>query len=242
MKTLIWAHRGASAYAPENTLEAFELAAKMGADGIELDIHRSKDGVIVVSHDGTIGRCAKDGSGEISQQTYAELSRYNYNNGMEDKYPHCSLPTLDDVYKLLKSTDLTINVEIKHGGIDFIRSINECTLAHGMADRVVYSSFDHKALCDMKSVNADTFCAPLHGTGIEEPWNYAKTLGSQAIHPIIWDVYSSPDYVKKAHEAGIRVHVWTVDDEENIKRLIDLGVDAIITNKPDIALKCLKEG
>ena len=241
MKTLVWAHRGASAYAPENTLEAIRLAVEMGSDGVEIDVHRTLDGVIVVSHDGNIERCS-NGKGAISEMTYSELVKYNYNKGMDKKYPYCKIPTLAEVYEVLKDTGLWLNVEIKHGGKEFIRDIMECTHKGGMKDRVVYSSFVHEALKDMKEIDPDAFTAPLYGGNeIFEVWNYAISLGCKAVHPHIANVYAIEGYVEKCHQAGIRVHPWTIDDEININNLISLKVDAIITNRPDVVLKCVNK-
>ena len=108
-RTLVWAHRGASAYAPENTLPAFQLAAEMNADGIELDVHLSADGKLIVCHDTWIDRTS-NGSGEISKMTLEELRKYSFNNKME-KYGFVPVPTLEEVYELLAPTGLTVNVD-----------------------------------------------------------------------------------------------------------------------------------
>ena len=111
MPTAIWAHRGASAYAPENTLEAIELALRMGADGIELDVHRTRDGKLVVIHDETVDRTS-NGSGYVKDMTCAELKKLDFSNGFE-KYRGARIPTLKEVYGMLRSTQALINVEIK---------------------------------------------------------------------------------------------------------------------------------
>ncbi|MBQ1848254.1 MAG: glycerophosphodiester phosphodiesterase [Clostridia bacterium] len=241
MKTLVLAHRGASAYAPENTLEAFRLAAEMHADGIELDVYKTADGQIAVSHDNRLGRCAKDGTGTVTEQTMDQLLKYNFNNGMDEKYPVCRIPTLGQVYDLLYDTGLIVNVEIKMQGYDFVRMIDECAKAHKMCDRVIYSSFLHYALYDMKRIDPDAFTAPLHGGELFEPWNYAKTFGAKAIHPHLGPVFGIENYVSDCHKAGIRIHPWTVDAEEDLRKMFELGVDAVITNRPDVALAIRKE-
>ena len=236
IKTQIWAHRGASAYAPENTLQAFELAVEMRADGIELDVHMTADGHLAVCHDGTTDRTS-DGSGKISDMTLAELRRYSYVSGFGEKYGHVPLPTLDDVYKLIKPTGLVINTELKASGEGFLHLINECEEINGMRGRVIYSSFNHFTLTALQKINPEAFVAPLYSEGIVLPWQYAASFGARALHPHFSSVYALENYVPDSHAMGIRVHAWTADSEADIIRLLDLGVDAIITNRPDIALR-----
>ena len=124
-RTLVWGHRGASGYAPENTMAAFEKAVEMGADGIELDVQLTKDGELVVIHDETIDRVS-DGSGWVKDFTYAKLIKHNFNR-THPEYEHAQIPTLEEVYALIKPTDLTINVEIKTGVV-FYPEIEERVL------------------------------------------------------------------------------------------------------------------
>ena len=107
MKTQVWAHRGASAYAPENTLEAFRLAAEMGADGVELDVQLSRDGELVVAHDETIDRVS-NGTGYIKDYTLAQLKKLSFNRLFPD-FKDARIPTLKEVYELLKPAGLTVN-------------------------------------------------------------------------------------------------------------------------------------
>ena len=109
-KTLVWAHRGASGYAPENTMEAFRMAEEMGADGIELDVQMTKDGELVIIHDETINRVC-DGKGWVKDFTLAQLRKYNFNK-THPEYLRCEIPTLEEVYAWIKTTNLTVNVEI----------------------------------------------------------------------------------------------------------------------------------
>ena len=107
-KTKVWAHRGASGYAPENTLDAFRKAVEMGADGIELDVQMTKDGELVVIHDETIDRVS-NGKGWVKDYTYEELKKFNFNK-THLEYTKEEIPTLEQVYRLIKLTNLTINV------------------------------------------------------------------------------------------------------------------------------------
>ncbi len=237
-RTLIQGHRGASAYAPENTLPAFKMAAEMNADGIELDVHLTKDGEIVVCHDAQIDRTS-DGIGSICDYTLEDLKKFSFHGAFAEKYHGTKIPTLDEVFELVKSMcshDFKVNIELKDAGFEFVRAVKECTYRNQMQNNVIYSSFTFENLTDMLKIDADAFVAPLYGS-MENPWDYAKSIGAKAIHPNWQDVVNNDGYVDKAHELGIRVHPWTVDDENVIRRLAELGVDEIISNKPDVALK-----
>ena len=234
----IFAHRGASAYAPENTLESFALAAEMKADGIELDVQFTKDGEIVVCHDETLDRTS-DGHGWLKDYTLAELKALHFNK-THPEYKDARIPTLREVFELMKSTGLLINVELKTGIFTY-DGIEEKTAALtrelGMEEQVFYSSFNHFSVRKMKEL------APFAGAGLlyaDRPIGvvpYAKNVvGADALHPAVYHM-SEPDYVKAAHEAGLRVRVWTVDGADLIRQMAGLGVDAIFTNEPDIALR-----
>ena len=143
-RTKVWAHRGASGYAPENTLEAFQKAIEQNADGIELDVQMTKDGELVVIHDETIDRVC-EGSGWVKDFTYGKLCRFHFNK-THPEYEHAQIPTLEEVYALIKPTDLTINVEIKTGVVfypEIEKRVLELTARMGMEERVLYSSFNH---------------------------------------------------------------------------------------------------
>ena len=142
--SFVLAHRGASGHAPENTLEAFRLAMEMGADGFELDVHVSKDGELIVIHDENVKRTT-NGEGLIKDMTLAEIKALDACKGME-AYRGAKIPTLREVYELIRDTDHIVNVEIKTDDI-FYPQIEEKCLAleaeMGMKGRIVYSSFNH---------------------------------------------------------------------------------------------------
>ena len=144
MNTQIYAHRGASGYAPENTLEAFELAAKMGAQGVELDVHITKDGYLVVAHDETIDRVS-DGTGFIRDMTLEELKRFTFNK-THPEYKDARIPTLKEVFDLLRPTGLFINIEMKNSVYDY-PNLEQKTIdlarEENMIQRVIFSSFNH---------------------------------------------------------------------------------------------------
>lgn len=236
METSIWAHRGASAYAPENTMEAFILAHKMGADGIELDIHLSKDGQLVVAHDETVDRCS-NGKGYIIDKTLRELLELDFSNG-KDSYSNTRIPTLEQVLELIKSSGLYLNIEIKNG-IVIYEGIEEKTLKlvsdMGLEDKVIYSSFNHYSLSIIKKLNPKALIGLLYSEAMVDPYVYAKHLGAEAIHPY-YKTLMIPGTIENCKKHGIKIHTWTVDERDHIIWLLKGKVDAVITNRPDLAV------
>lgn len=234
MKTRVWAHRGASDYAPENTLEAFALAVKQGADGVELDVQMTKDGKLVVAHDETIDRVS-DGSGRIIDHTLSELREFNFNK-THAEYASVRIPTLKEVYELLQPTGLTVNVELKTG-IVLYQGLEEKVLKLAkkmdMEDRVIYSSFYHKSLIRLKKLDPSVKTGILYSDGWLDVVKYGKRLHAAALHPAAYHLQSEK-FVKQAKEQGLRLNVWTVNRKEDMELLTKLGVNAIITNRPDV--------
>ncbi len=234
-KTLIFAHRGASAYRPENTFPAFELAAEMGADGVELDVHFTKDKRVVVIHDEKIDRTS-NGQGMITEYTLDELRQFDFGYKFYGERRGIPISTLDEIYELLEPKGLIVNVEIKSADDEIPSACDRIAKAYNMQNKVIYSSFDHLQLARMKQVNSEAFTAPLYGFNMLNPWNYAKDMGALAVHPRNSLLSKLDRYVERCHEEGIRVHAWTANREDEISELLNLGCDAIITNYPDIAI------
>lgn len=242
MNTMVWAHRGASEYAPENTLVSFEKAAEMGADGVELDVQLTSDGELVVAHDESLERVS-DGSGWIKDHTLAELRRLNFNR-THPEYETARIPLLDEVYDLLKPTGLTVNVELKTG-IFWYRGIEEkvleLTARKGMEERVIYSSFNHYTLRHLRREKPDIRTGLLYSDNWIDVAPYAREKAKvNALHPALYHL-TDPDYAAAAHAYGLAVHVWTVNEEEHMRLCRDMGVEAIITNRPDVCRRVLQE-
>ncbi len=237
MKTLIWAHRGASGYAPENSMEAFRLANHQQADGIELDIHMTRDGHLVVAHDETIDRCS-NGTGRIIDMTLKELLTYDFSNGMSD-YKNIKIPTLEEVLHFVKGTGMTVNIEIKSGVVNY-EGIEEkaakLVSKMGMKKRVIYSSFNHYSLMLVKQIDSSIPIGLLYTEAMVDPHIYASHLKAEAIHPFYYTL-AVPDTVARCKENGIKVNPWTVNTAEHIGWMYKEGVNAIITNYPDVAFK-----
>ena len=234
-KTLVWAHRGASAYAPENTLKAFQMAADLKADGIELDVQKTKDGKLVVIHDETLDRVSRT-SGWVKDITYERLKNINVN----EKFPQFGkqyVPTLEEVYELLCPTDLLINVELKTGVIFYPEiedQVLEVTKQMGMQKRVIYSSFNHYSIRKIKRLQADAVTGLLYQDGMIDVCSYAKqTVQADALHPAIYNV-QYPDFFAKCRRHGLKVHVWTVNEEKHMRLLCENETDAMITNDPKL--------
>lgn len=236
-RSLVWAHRGASGYAPENTLEAFKLAVEMGADGVELDVQLTKDNQIVVIHDEWIDRTS-NGKGWVKDMTLEELRKYNYNK-THPEYEHADIPTLREVYELLKPTGLTVNVELKTGVVfydDLERKVIELTKEMGMEDRVLYSSFNHYTCVKIHELEPEAYVGFLYSDGIIDIAQYAKNYGANALHPALYNL-QYPNYMKDAAQNGLDVNVWTVNEPEHLVMASQMKVNALITNYPDRALK-----
>jgi len=237
-RTLVWAHRGADAYEPENTLESFKLAVDMKADGVELDVHFSKDGHIIVLHDEKIDRTS-NGQGLVTDYTLEQLKFFDFGCKFYKELRGTKVPTLDEVYALLAPTGLTVNVEIKSENPDMSAALIECAKKYDMLDKVIYSSFNHLQLSVMKKLDEKALIAPLYGFNMVNAWNYCEDMNAFASHPKSNQIRLFEGYVEKCHKKGIRVHPWTVDTVEDAKFLADCGVDALITNKPDLIREAL---
>ncbi len=226
----LWAHRGASGHAPENTMPAFELAQMLGADGIELDVQLTRDKVPVVIHDEWVDRVS-DGSGLVKDYTLEELRTLNVNR-IFPAYGKVCIPTLEEVYDFVKGTDLLINLELKNSAI-FYEGLEEMVLRMAeekeLADRIIYSSFNHYSMQRLRVLQPTARIAFLYSDGILGVADYAAKYGAYAVHPSLKNT-EYPDVVRTCHERGIRVHVWTVNEEADFERMQRLGADAVITN------------
>ncbi len=240
MATKIWAHRGASAYAPENTIPAFKMALEMGVDGIELDVHESSDGKLMVIHDETLDRTS-NGKGRVVDMTCQELKKLDFSNGNE-KFKNARIPMLREVYGLVKNTNITINVEVKSDIVIYYGIWNkliELEREMGMQGRIVYSSFNHYVLMKLREVDPSCKIGLLYSNGLVDPWVYANHLKAEAIHPHYLVALKAEGLISGCRKAGIDVNAWTVNDKDAMRELIDANINAIITNYPDVALELL---
>ncbi|MBQ6654273.1 MAG: glycerophosphodiester phosphodiesterase [Erysipelotrichaceae bacterium] len=235
--TRIFGHRGASGYAPENTLESFALAAQQNAEGVELDVQLSRDGEVVVIHDETIDRTS-DHQGRVMFHTLEELKSFNFNNHNPD-YPFCAIPTLREVFELLKPTPLMINVELKTGIFPY-PGIEEKVISlveeFGMEDRIIYSSFNHYSVAKIRQVKPEAYCGMLHTDCFIDMAHYAREHQMNALHPAFW-LLADQNYVSQARDYGLDINSWTINEDEYIDAALRLGINVLITNYPDRALE-----
>ncbi len=227
---LIFGHRGASADAPMNTLPAFELAVDQGADGIELDVHLSADGELVVIHDATVD-ATTDGTGEVGALTLAQLQELDAGAWFDARYTGTRVPTLAEVFDAVGDR-LFINVEIKapHGqGAE--AKVAALIREHGLQRRVIVSSFNPILLKAFRDKAADIPIGYLYAPGIP-PQVSQLMMGvpHEARHPM----YTLVDavYMEQARRFGYRVNTWTVNATDEAQWLAALNVDAIITDHP----------
>lgn len=239
---LIWGHRGASGHAPENTLPAFKMAADMGADGVELDIQMTSDGVIVVCHDETIDRTSS-GAGWLKDITFDELRRLDFSNG-NSAYEGVKIPTMEEVFDLLDPTGLVINIEIKTGIVFYDRieeKILELTKRKGWEDRVIYSSFNHYTVRRIKELDPAAKVGLLYADGPIDMPGYGHRLGADALHPAFYNL-QYPQFMEDSRRYGLDINVWTVNSEKELLACREYGVNAVITNYPAKARKLYESG
>lgn len=234
-KSEIYAHRGFSKIAPENTMAAFQEAIQVDADGIELDVHLTRDGEIVVIHDETIDRTT-NGTGWIKDLTLGEIRACSAGSWFSPYFAQERVPTLAEVLELLEPTSLWLNIELKNNIIRYPK-LEEKVLKEidcfGFQKRVILSSFNHFSLHHLHSIRPHLPLGVLYECNLMDPWDYAIQLGASAIHPFFPTV--DEEIVRRSHEAGIAIRPFTVDEPIYQKMLFEWGVDALITNDPSVA-------
>lgn len=232
--TEVWAHRGASGYAPENTIPAFELALEQGADAFELDVQLTRDDHVVVIHDETLERTTT-GAGWVADHSLDDLRTLDASAG-RDEYAGVRIPTLAEVFELVRDTPTRLNIELKNSRMAYMgleERVLELVASWGMADRVILSTFNHYSLRRLVALGATQPLGALYSEPLWKPWAYASRLGATALHPSM--AATRRKIVDKSHEHGLAVHVWTVNEPDDVTRMIRLGVDAVITNYPNLA-------
>ena len=229
--TLVLAHRGANRSAPENTLAAFARAVELGADGVELDIHRTSDGALVVRHD------ADTPAGLLPELSFAEIRA-----GLPE------VPSLGDTLDVCAG--VLVNVEIKNSPRDAdwdpsdraAELLVELLAAREGRDRVLVSSFNLASVDRVRSLAPDVPTALLTwGKDPLEGLLLAEAHGHGALHPDLLSVAGAgaAAAATRAHERGLEVNVWTVNDPAELARLAAAGIDGLITDVPDVALQAL---
>jgi glycerophosphoryl diester phosphodiesterase len=241
-RPLIYSHRGASAYAPENTLSAFRLAAELGADGIEFDVKVTRDGRVIVLHDQTLDRTTS-GSGNFKNYDFDDLRKLDAGIKFPDKFRNERIPTLEEVFEAVGGR-LSINIELTNyatPGDDLIEKIAAILEQVDDHSKIMFSSFNWGNLKKARNLCPDIPCGLLAMPGIAGWFSRSFLAGNvphEAIHPYFSDV--NVNYVTRIHQQGKKVNVWTINDPEEMLRLMRIGVDMIMTDDPPLAIKTLR--
>ncbi len=231
----IWAHRGASGYAPENTIAAFKKAIELKADGIEFDVQMTKDGQLVVIHDETLERVSGI-KGWVKDYNLEELKNINVNLNFKEQ-GKMYIPTLEEVLLLIKENDLEINVELKNGVV-FYENIEEKTISllkkMNLSKRAIISSFNHYSVLKAKELEPDLRVAFIFSDGYIDMPKYGKKYEVYSLHPALYNI-QYPEFLNKCKENKIKVNTWTVNEEKYFILAYEMGIDGIFTNYPDLA-------
>lgn len=252
-RPLVMAHQGGADLAPSNTMAAFRNAAQMGVDVLELDVHTTKDGVVVVIHDATVDRTT-NGVGSVHDLTLSELQKldagYRFSPDNGQTFPFrgqgVAIPTLQEVLSAFPA--LRINIEIKQADPPMEQAVAELIQQAGAQNRVLVVASNQDVIERFRALMPDV------ATGASESevrgFFYAQTLRVSAFYRPTADALQvpenfgsiqvlSPHFVQAAHAREVAVHAWTINDPEAMRRLLAMGVDGIITDRPDLALEVL---
>jgi glycerophosphoryl diester phosphodiesterase len=251
----VFAHRGGAALAPENTLAAFERGLAFGADGIELDVHLSRDGAVVVHHDATVDRTT-DGRGAVSSLTAAELARldagFRFQDAAAGGHPFRGLgigvPRLADV--LSRFRDARVIIELKGSSVPLALATVDVIRREDAVERVCIGS---SRLAGLRAVRAVEPAIATSAAREEVRWAvYWAWIGRPPSRQAKYAAFQvpelagptrvvSPRFVDLARRSGRPVQVWTVNQEDDARRLIGWGVQALITDRPDIMVPVVQE-
>ena len=242
-KILNLGHRGFENRAPENTIAAFRLAMAEGADGVELDVHISKDGHLVVIHDPTVDRTT-NGSGKVSRMTLAELKQFDAGSTFSPHFAGERIPTLDEVFDALPR-DAIVAVELKsYNAFDTVaRKVIETIERHRADDRVILLSYNPIALHHCKSIRPDLPVMPIH----QPDWHgwlleflRMTWMCEPDARAYEWfSLQKHPEWIARDNKKGIAVFSGTTHSEEEMRAVKDLGVVGIITSDPAVLKKIL---
>jgi glycerophosphoryl diester phosphodiesterase len=243
-RPLIFAHRGASHDAPENTMAAFLLAAELGADGIEFDVQLARDGEVVVIHDFSL-ESTTDGHGRVANKALDELKRLDAGSWLGPESAGQRIPTLQEVVEGVGHR-LLLNIELKTTSLrakDLVAEVVRSVEDHNLLDRVVVSSFNHLVLWQVGRLNPAIQLGLLYAPDapLSSRTAWARHLvRPDALHPHYSIV--NDEYVRWARQHGYRIHTWTVNDPDDAQDLTRWGVDIIITDRPDVIAAAVHAG
>ncbi len=252
-KFLVFAHRGGGGLYPENTLDAFEYSAKMGVDVLELDVHSTSDGALVVLHDMSLDRTT-DGRGRVGDLTLEAVKKLDaghlFSPDGGKTFPFrgrgITVPTLEEIFDALPQ--MTFNIEPKQAAPSIIKPLCSLIRTRRMTEKVIVGSFrqavidEFRATCPEVATSASpsevTEFLTLSKTGLSESYNppmqalqIPENLGGLSV--------VTEKFVENAHRKNLKIHVWTINETANMQRLINIGVDGVMTDYPDRLLELL---
>jgi glycerophosphoryl diester phosphodiesterase len=240
---IVFAHRGASAHAPENTLAAFELALAQNADAIELDVKLSADGQAVVIHDPKVDRTTSS-HGRVRNLRLQELRALDAGSFFSEKFQGEKIPTLEQVFETFGKRTF-INVELTNYDSprdQLVETVCMLVKKCGLQKRVIFSSFLASNLSKARAYLPEVPGGLLAFGGLLGAWtrSFGFNFGQyQALHPYLTDV--TPQQVQRVHRLNRRIHVWTVNAAQDMRRLFHWGVDGIFTDDPQLAVQVRDE-
>jgi glycerophosphoryl diester phosphodiesterase len=239
----IIAHRGDKVHAPENTLSAFKLAAEKGADAIEFDVKLTADGEVIVLHDPTVDRTT-NGSGTVAKLPLVALRDLDAGAWFSEQFRGEKIPTLDEVFEIVGKR-IYMNVELTNYSTPndaLVPNVVELVKRHGLESRVLFSSFFARNLRKARLLLPQIPRGLLTLSSLLGYWGRTFVWRGDyaALNPYLTDVNAG--LVFRVHAAGKRLNVWTVNTEADIKCMVGLGVDGIITDDPALALRLLGRG
>lgn len=236
----IFAHRGSSGTHPENTLAAFKEAARLPIYGVELDVHLTKDGEIVVIHDETIDRTS-NGSGLVKNMTLKELKSYDYGSWFSKAFKGETIPTLEEVFQVYLNANHMINIELK-SDVYAYEGLEEKVVAlihqYGFEERVIISSFNHEAIRKIKQLQPELVTAALFMKTFVEPLDYMQGIPADGLH--LYLPSANRDFVAELIEQNVPVRVFTVNKLNDLEALKAIGVQAVFTDYPEKMLSYVK--
>ncbi len=236
----IFAHRGSAGTHPENTMAAYIEAERVGAEGLEIDVHLTKDGKLAVIHDDTVDRTT-NGSGRVRDYTLAELQQLDAGSWFGTEFHEERILSLEEVLEWLQGNELLLNIELKYVALDlgdFEEKVIQAIEDYDVVDRVIISSFNHEGLKKVNELHPNIECGALYMERLHEPWNYVKTFGAKALHS--YAKTTDAQMIQSATENDIAVRVFTVNQSEHLYYFIQANCPAIITDYPEKALEIRK--
>ena len=255
---LIFAHRGASAHRPGNTMPSFRLARQSGADFLEMDVHKTRDGIVVVSHDADLKRVTGKAV-VIKEHDYAEIEKFDagfmFTPDKGKSYPYrgkgIKVPTLAEV--LREFPDMRLNIDIKQSDPPMERELWEVIQKNSALKRVLVTSFNNEVFERWKKVSELRITRGAPGRSVMKfikawlfgvdyrPEIHALQLPYRRTLYTLWLPFNSKGFIEFAHRAGLQVHYWTVNEPDEIRELLELGADGIFTDYPGRARKIMSE-